>query len=95
MLSSKTFSVIVYGLMSGIFVSVFDFTATVPGTSVGALSPSRVKYSLNGVSSNGVTSSADIVTAGLDFSICNWLFHGSTLIRPPSGSAAIAPAPPR
>src|SRR6266481_3020224 len=43
----------------------------------------------NGVTSNGTFSDSAIVPAGLDLSIRNWSFQGSTLMRPPSGSAAM------
>src|SRR5881398_80538 len=43
---------------------------------------------MNGVIWNGVFSASPTVPTGLDLSIRNWLLHGSTLMRPPSGNAA-------
>src|SRR5258707_12747797 len=44
---------------------------------------------MKGVTSNGIFSESATVPAGLDLSIRNWSVHGSTLMRPPSGRAAI------
>src|SRR5437879_13860229 len=43
---------------------------------------------IKGVTSNGIFSDSATVPIGLDLSIRNWSVHGSTLMRPPSGSAA-------
>src|SRR6266478_2404820 len=45
---------------------------------------------MKGVTSNGIFSDSATVPMGLDLSIRNWSVQGSTLMRPPSGSAAIA-----
>src|SRR2546425_3448290 len=42
-----------------------------------------------GVTSNGTFSDSATAFTGLDLSIRNWSFQGSTLMRPPSGSAAM------
>src|SRR5258708_13486235 len=44
---------------------------------------------MKGVTSNGIFSDSATVPTGLDLSILNWSVHGSTLMRPPSGSAAM------
>src|SRR5258708_9433759 len=44
---------------------------------------------MKGVTSNGIFAESDPVPAGLDLSIRSWSVHGSTLMRPPSGRAAI------
>src|SRR5882762_2660009 len=41
------------------------------------------------VTSNGTFSDSATALTGLDLSIRNWSFQGSTLMRPPSGSAAM------
>src|SRR5260370_19362407 len=44
---------------------------------------------MKGVTSKGIFSDSATVPTGLDLSILNWTVHGSTLMRPPSGSAAM------
>src|SRR5207245_11211983 len=45
---------------------------------------------MNGVIWKGVFSASATLPTGLDLSIRSWSFHESTLMRPPSGSAAMA-----
>src|SRR5713101_432470 len=44
---------------------------------------------MKGVTWNGIFSDSGIVPIVLDLSIRSWSFQGSTLMRPPSGSAAM------
>src|SRR6267378_888042 len=44
---------------------------------------------MKGVTPKGIFSDSGTVPTGLDLSMRNWSVHGSTLMRPPSGSAAI------
>ena len=62
---------------------------TAPETAMALLLFSRVRYSMNGVTSNGIFSRSATAPAGLDFSISSLSLHGSILMRPPSGSATI------
>ncbi len=48
---------------------------------------SRVRYSMNGVTSNGIFSRSATWPTGLDFSISSLSLQGSILTRPPSGNA--------
>jgi hypothetical protein len=74
--------------VSGLFVFVSDFaeTALVP---VDELSPWRVRNRTKGVTSNGIFSYSATAPTGLDLSIHSLSFHGSILMRPPRGNAAI------
>jgi len=60
-----------------------------PYTSYGFFSSKRLRYGKNGDSSNGLFSEADDGRGNLFFCISILSDHGSTLIRVPSGKAAI------
>src|SRR5215469_14045118 len=49
----------------------------------------RVSRGKNGVTSNGILSRADVIETGAALIISTLSCHGSSLMRPPSGSAAI------
>src|SRR5947207_5501947 len=51
--------------------------------------PSRVSLGKNGVTSNGILSRAEVIDTGAAFTSSTWSCQGSSLIRPPSGKAAI------
>src|SRR5690349_2051159 len=52
----------------------------------------RVRYSMNGVTSNGIFSRSATVPTGLAFSISSLSLQGSILTRPPSGNATMGDA---
>src|SRR5262244_4383971 len=52
------------------------------------LVPSLVSRGKNGVTSNGILSRTDVYETAAALTISTWSPHGSSLIRPPRGSAA-------
>ncbi len=51
--------------------------------------PNRVRYGINGVTSNGIFSRSAMVPTGLLLINSSLSFHGSSFTRPPIGNAAI------